>query len=128
LANVVAYLEFEMIGRRDPTVPKDTLWLTGWERTNLGPTLAAHGAHLVADPHPAQDFFRRSDNYAFAKKGVVAQTVSSYGLHTDYHQPSDELSRIDFPHMNAAIESLLEPVLWLVNSDFTPQWNKGGEP
>jgi aminopeptidase-like protein len=59
---------------------------------------------------------------------VVAQTVSSYGLHADYHQPSDDLAHIDFAHMDAAIGSLLEPVRWLVNSDFTPKWHAGEKP
>ncbi|HEX6503398.1 MAG TPA: M28 family peptidase [Terriglobales bacterium] len=128
LQDIAAYLEFEMIGRPDPAVPRDTLWLTGWNRTNLGPELAKHGAHLVGDPHPAEDFFQRSDNYVFAKQGVIAQTVSSYGLHPDYHQPSDDLAHIDFQHMDEAIESLLAPVLWLANSDFVPHWNEGGKP
>jgi aminopeptidase YwaD len=128
LGNIAAYLEFEMIGRRDPAVPDDTLWLTGWDRSNLGPELASHGAHLVADPHPDQDFFRRSDNYVFARQGIVAQTVSSYGLHADYHQPSDDLAKIDFRHMDRAIDSLLRPIVWLVNSDFVPHWSQGGRP
>ncbi len=128
LTDIAANLEFEMIGRADPKVPNDTLWLTGWERSNLGPELAAHGAKLVGDPHPEMSFFRRSDNYVLAKKGVVAQTVSSYGLHKDYHQPSDDLSHIDFQHMNAAIASLIGPMEWLVNADFRPQWNPGGKP
>ena len=42
-----------------------------------------------------------------AKKGVVAQTISSYGLHKDYHQPSDDLAHLDFEHMDAAIGSLV---------------------
>src|SRR6184192_2207176 len=109
LHDISACLEFEMIGRADPAVAEDTLWLTGWERSNLGPELARHGAHLVADPHPDQGFFQRSDNYGFAKKGVVAQTVSSYGLHGDYHQPSDDLTHIDFKHMAEAINSMLKP-------------------
>ncbi|HVO63358.1 MAG TPA: M28 family peptidase [Terriglobales bacterium] len=128
LSDIAAYLEFEMIGRADPALPRDTLWLTGWHRTNLGPELAKHGAHLVADPHPAEDFFRRSDNYVFAKQGVVAQTVSSYGLHPDYHQPSDDLGHIDFQHMDEAIESMLAPITWLANSDFVPHWNEAGKP
>ncbi len=128
LQDIAANLEFEMIGRPDPLVRADTLWLTGWERSNLGPALAAHGAHLVGDPHPEQKFFTRSDNYILAKKGVVAQTVSSYGLHQDYHQPSDDLEHLDFKHMDAAIGSLLRPVEWLVNSDFAPKWNAGGRP
>jgi aminopeptidase YwaD len=128
LKDIVANLEFEMLGRADAAVKSDTVWLTGWERSNLGPALAAHGAKLVADPHPDQDFFARSDNYVLAKKGVVAQTVSSYGLHADYHQPSDDIAHLDFKHMDAAIGSLLAPVQWLVNSNFTPQWKKGGRP
>jgi aminopeptidase YwaD len=128
LTDIAANLEFEMIGRADPKYPGDSLYLSGWERSNLGPTLAAHGAKLVADARPEQHFFMRSDNYVLAKKGVVAQTASSYGLHADYHQPSDDIAHIDFKHMSAAIGSLIGPVEWLVNSDFRPQWKAGGEP
>ncbi len=128
LTSIVANLEFEMIGREDPAVKTDELWLTGYERSNLGPELAKHGAKLVADPHPDQQFFRRSDNYALAKKGIVAHTVSSYGLHKDYHQPSDDLSHIDFKHMEHAIASMIGPVQWLANSDFKPDWVEGKKP
>jgi hypothetical protein len=117
-----------MIGREDAAVPSHTLWLTGFERSNLGPTLAQHGARLVADPHPSEHFFMRSDNYGLAKQGIIAHTVSSFGLHADYHQPSDEIAKIDFPHMDEAIGSLVGPVSWLVNSDFKPAWNPGGQP
>jgi len=126
--SIVANLEFEMIGRPDTAVAAHTLWLTGYERSNLGAELAKHGARLVADPHPAQHFFQRSDNYVLARKGIIAHTVSSYGLHTDYHRPSDDLAHIDFAHMTEAIESMVKPVRWLVNSDFKPQWNKDGRP
>lgn len=128
IESFVANLEFEMIGRADKAVAPKTLWLTGFERSNLGPELAKHGAKLVADPHPEQNFFRRSDNYVLARRGIVAHTVSSFGLHTDYHRPSDDLAHIDFAHMAEAIRSMIEPVRWLVNSDFKPQWNEGGRP
>lgn len=128
LQNIVANLEFEMIGRPDPAVKADTLWLTGWDRSNLGPVLAEHGARLVLDPHPGQNFFARSDNYVLAKKGVVAQTVSSFGLHKDYHEPSDDLAHLDFHHMDIAIGSMLPAAEWLVNSNFKPQWKPGMQP
>jgi Zn-dependent M28 family amino/carboxypeptidase len=128
LKQIAANIEFEMLGRADPLVKSDVVWLSGWERSNLGPRLAVRGARLVGDPHPEQNFFERSDNFVLAKKGVVAQTVSSYGLHKDYHQPSDDVAHIDFKHMNAAIGSLLGPINWLVNSSFAPQWNEGGKP
>ena len=128
LETFVANLEFEMIGRPDTAVAPHTLWLTGFERSDLGKQLAAHGARLVADPHPAERFFQRSDNYVLARKGIIAHTVSSFGLHQDYHRPSDDLSHIDFKHMTEAIASMVEPVRWLVNSDFKPQWAEGGRP
>ena len=56
LKNIVANLEFEMIARPDPKVDHDQLWLSGWERTDLGPKLAEHGADLVGDPRPEQNF------------------------------------------------------------------------
>jgi hypothetical protein len=128
LAGIVANLEFEMIGRPDAAVQSDQLWLTGYDLSNLGPQLALHGAKLVADPHPDQHFFERSDNYALAQQGIIAHTVSSYGLHHDYHRPSDDISRIDFAHMEQAIQSMIGPVKWLANSTFKPQWVEGKKP
>ena len=128
LTQIIADLTFEMLGRPDAKVPAGTLWLTGFERSNLGPELARHGAALVADPHPEQNFFRRSDNYPLALRGVIAHTVSSFGLHKDYHRVSDEISKIDFPFMTRSINSLVKPVQWLANSNFRPAWLPGQAP
>jgi len=128
LAQIVADLQFEMLGRPDAKVAACTLWLTGFERSSLGPELARHGAALVADPHPEQHFFQRSDNYPLALRGVIAHTVSSYGLHTDYHRASDDVSKIDFPFMTRSINSLVKPVQWLANSYFRPAWLPGQAP
>ncbi|REJ75748.1 MAG: M20/M25/M40 family metallo-hydrolase [Acidobacteria bacterium] len=124
----IANLQFEMIGRADPAVASDELWLTGYTLSNLGSELAKRGAKIVNDPHPEQNFFRRSDNYTLARQGIVAHTVSSYGLHTDYHQPSDDISNIDFGHMTKAVNSMISPVVWLLNSDFRPTWYEGKDP
>lgn len=128
LTEMVANLEFEMIGAQDPKMPKGTLLLTGWERSNLGPTLKAHGALLGPDPYPEQHFFQRSDNYSLALKGVVAHTAAGWGTVPTYHQPNDDLEHLDIPMMTAAIQSLVEPMRWLANSDFKPTWNEGGQP
>jgi hypothetical protein len=128
LERIVANLQFEMIGRPDPTVAPGTLWLTGYDRSDLGLALARQGAMIVADPHPAQNFFFRSDNIQFAYAGVVAHTISSFGLHADYHRPSDEVSRIDIAHMTRAIQSLVAPVRWLASSSYTPAWRTNGRP
>lgn len=126
--NLIANLEFEMIGRPDDKVKPEELWLTGFDRSNLGAELAKRGAKLVADPHPEESFFQRSDNYTLAKQGIIAHTVSSFGLHKDYHRASDEVKTIDFTHMTRAINSMIEPVQWLVNTDFKPTWYEGRKP
>jgi len=128
LNRIVANVEFEMIGRRDPAIPAEDLWLTGYNRSDLGPELARHGAHLVVDPRPRQHFFRRSDNYDLARAGIVAQTISSFGLHADYHQPSDEIDRLDFPHLDSAVASMARPLAWLASTEWKPRWRPGGKP
>jgi Zn-dependent M28 family amino/carboxypeptidase len=128
LERIVANLEFEMIGHPDAAVPPHTLWLTGYERSDLGPMLARRGAKIVRDPHPEQNFFARSDNIQLARRGVIAQTVSSFGLHKEYHEPSDEARFIDFTHMTDAISSMVAPVRWLANSDSRPSWRDRMRP
>ena len=128
LEKVVADFNFEMLGRPDAKVPPGTLWLTGYDRSTLGPELVRQGAALVADPHPEQNFFQRSDNYTLAVRGVVAHTVSSFGLHTDYHRPSDDISKIDFPFMTRSLNSLVRPIQWLANTTFRPAWLPGKAP
>ena len=125
---LVANLEFEMIGRPDEKVKPDELWLTGYERSNLGAELAKRGAKLVQDPHPEQNFFQRSDNIHLARQGIIAHTVSSFGLHKDYHQASDEIKTINFTHMTNAINSMVKPVQWLINTYFKPAWYEGKKP
>ena len=128
LEKIVADFNFEMLGRPDPKVPPGTLWLTGYERSTLGPELVRQGAALVADPRPEQNFFQRSDNYTLAVRGVVAHTVSSFNLHADYHRPSDDVSKIDFPFMTRSINSLVAPIQWLANARFRPSWLPGQAP
>jgi Peptidase family M28 len=125
---LIANLEFEMIGRPDAKVKPEELWLTGYERSNLGAELAKRGAKLVADPHPEENFFQRSDNITLARQGIIAHTVSSFGLHTDYHHASDEIKTIDFVHITRSINSMVAPIRWLVNSNFTPVWYEGKKP
>lgn len=125
---IVANVEFEMIGAQDPKLPTNTLMMTGFERSNLGPALKQHGALVTSDPYPEQHFFQRSDNYALALKGVVAHTVSGWAVTPTYHQPTDTLANLNIPFMTSAIRSLVAPVEWLANSDFVPAWTATGRP
>ena len=128
LEKIVADFNFEMLGRPDAKVPPGKLWLTGYERSTLGPELVRQGAALVADPHPEQNFFQRSDNYTLALRGVIAHTVSSFGLHKDYHRPSDDISKIDLAFMTRSLNPLVRPIQWLSNARFRPTWLPGQAP
>jgi Zn-dependent M28 family amino/carboxypeptidase len=128
LESTVAQLQIEMIGRPDSLAGgPGRAWLTGYERSTMGDMLAASGVPIVADPRPAERFFYRSDNIAFAYLGIPAHTLSTFGLHTDYHQPSDDVSRIDFEHMTAVIESAALAVRLLADGP-RPVWHPGGRP
>jgi hypothetical protein len=128
LERTVANLEIEMIGRPDSLAGgRGKGWLTGFERSTMGSMFAAAGIPIVADPHPAQSFFTRSDNIAFARRGIPAHTLSSYDLHTDYHTPGDEADRVDLEHMTAVIRAGARAVRLLADGP-VPTWNPGGRP
>ncbi|HET9191435.1 MAG TPA: M20/M25/M40 family metallo-hydrolase [Vicinamibacterales bacterium] len=128
LDGLVFSLGFEMLGRPDPEIAPRVVWLTGYDRSTLGPELLRLGANLAPDPHTEQRFFFRSDNIRLAQRGVVAHAVASFGLHADYHQPTDELSQIDVPHLVEAIRSMILPLWTLANSRFEPTWHPGMQP
>lgn len=128
LSRIAANIEFEMIGAQDPKLPRGSLMVTGYERSNLAETLAAHGARVAPDPYVEEHFFERSDNYQLALKGVVAHTFGGWATTPVYHQPTDTVANLDIPFMTAAIQSLIEPVRWLASGDFQPQWKSGGRP
>jgi hypothetical protein len=128
LEKMVANLEIEMIGRPDSLAGgRGKGWLTGYDRSSMGPSFHAAGLPIVADPRPDQDFFQRSDNIAYAERGIPAHTLSSYNMHTDYHAPSDDVSRVDFGHMTTVIQAGVQAVKLLANGP-APTWNPGGQP
>ena len=128
LDRTVAELEVEMIGRPDSLAGgPGRAWLTGYERSTMGDMLKAAGSPIVPDPRPDQHFFERSDNIAFARRGIPAHTLSSFNLHEDYHTPADEVSRVDFPHMTAVIQAAVAAVRELAGGP-APVWKPGGRP
>jgi Zn-dependent M28 family amino/carboxypeptidase len=125
----VCNLNFEMIGRPDKLAGgPGKLWLTGDERSSLGAAFRELGLAIVADPRPAERFFERSDNIAFARRGIVAQTLSSYDLHADYHHVTDEADKLDYAHMEAAIRASFEAARALADGRIEPKWLEGGDP
>lgn len=129
LGSTVCNLNFEMIGRPDELAGgPGKLWLTGDERSTLGAAFRELGLSIVADPRPSERFFERSDNIAFARRGIVAQTLSSYDLHDDYHRVTDEADKLDYAHMEAAIRASFEAARALADGRIEPRWLEGGDP
>jgi hypothetical protein len=128
LAATVADLQIEMIGRPDPLVGGVGIsWLTGYERSTMGDMIKRAGLPIAPDPRPVQRFFERSDNIAFARLGIPAHTLSSYGMHSDYHTPADEVAKIDFPHMARVVDAGARLVRLLADGP-KPEWHPGGKP
>jgi hypothetical protein len=128
LTQIVANMEIEMIGRPDSLAGgPGRAWLTGYARSNMGEQLAASGIPIVADQRLDQNFFERSDNIAFARRGIVAHTLSSFNLHSDYHQVTDDISRVDFAHMSAVINAAAKATRILSDGP-KPAWKQGGKP
>lgn len=124
----VAEIQVEMIGRPDTAAGgPGKAWLTGYERSTMGSTLAAAGLPVVADPRPAQQFYNRSDNIAFARIGIIAHTLSSFGLHKEYHTVEDEWQLVDFAHMTEMVK-LVARAARIVADGPPLQWNPGGKP
>ena len=125
---LVANLEIEMIGRPDSlSGGKGRAWLTGFARSTMGESFAAAGLAIGPDKRPGQSFFARSDNIAFARLGIPAHTLSSFNLHDDYHQVTDEVRAVDFEHMAAVIDAAVKAVELLANGP-TIVWKPGGKP
>jgi hypothetical protein len=128
LSAMAANLEIEMIGRPDTLATgRGRGWLTGFERSSMGENFHRAGLPIMADMRPSQSFFTRSDNIAFAQAGIPAHTLSSFNMHNDYHEPSDDVSKVDFPHMAALINTAARAV-WVLTDGRAPTWNRGGRP
>ncbi len=83
---------------------------------------------MTPDVRPEQNFFQRSDNYAFAVRGIVGQTFSSYNMHADYHRVTDEAETLDYDHMQAAVRSAFAAARLLTHGALAPEWLPGGQP
>jgi hypothetical protein len=128
LEQTVADLQVEMVGRPDSLAGgPGRLWLTGFDRSTMGEQFAAAGIPVVADPRPELNFFERSDNIVFAWEGIPGHTLSSFGMHADYHKPSDEIDRIDPAHLAAVAETVTRAVRVLADGE-RPAWKPGGRP
>jgi hypothetical protein len=78
-----------------------------------------HLDYKYDDPNDPNRFYYRSDHYNFAKHGVPIIFYFN-GVHDDYHQPSDEVSKINFPLLAKRAQLVFYTGWELANRDKRP--------
>lgn len=107
IANTVANINIDMIGRRDTEHPNTNkyLYVIGADRlsSELDPIIQEQNERFTKlnldykfnDRNDPNRFYFRSDHYNFARKGVPSVFFFS-GVHEDYHKPTDVVEKIEF--------------------------------
>jgi len=123
--NVVAMFNIEMIGTESKW-GKNTAFITGYEKTNMGTILQKNlegsGFTFHPDPYPDQQLFYRSDNATLARLGVPAHTISTAKMDAEphYHKPSDHVETLDLENMAMIIRSIAISSRTIVAGKDTP--------
>lgn len=128
LANTVADINVDMIGRVDPE-HKDApnyVYVIGADRLSTGLDAAVTKAnknltdfkldYKYNDRNDPQRIYYRSDHYNFAKNGVPSVFFFS-GIHEDYHKPTDTPDKIDYPLMTTRTKLIFHTAWEIANSD-----------
>jgi hypothetical protein len=107
IANTVADINIDMIGRRDFDHPNTNnyVYVIGADRLSSdlhNITVAQNEKYTKLDldfkfndPKDPNHFYERSDHYNFAKFGIPAVFLFN-GVHADYHKKTDEVDKIEF--------------------------------
>ncbi|CAA7386023.1 M28 family metallopeptidase [Chryseobacterium fistulae] len=106
LANTVADLNIDMIGRDDPeNRGKQYVYVIGSDmlssqlkiinETSNKRTNNLELNYKYDDPNDSQRLYYRSDHYNFAKNNVPVAFFFD-GIHEDYHKPTDDVDKIDY--------------------------------
>ena len=125
---VVANINVDMIGRNSP----DSVVVIGKDYSTLGALAdslqAVHpelGLTLSDDIWPEERFFFRSDHFHFARKEVPSLFFFS-GVHEDYHEPSDEVEKLDVDKAARITRMIFHLVREVANAEERPSWNPAG--
>ncbi len=123
LEDLICDVNLEMLGRPEENADGKA-WGTGWPHSNLGPLMATGakraGVTIFHHEQFSEMLYARSDNASFLSQGVIAHSFSAGSLHSDYHQPSDEVSKLNIPHMTKVIQGLMAGVLPIARGQATP--------
>ncbi len=138
IANTVADVNIDMIGRRDE-LHKDSnnyVYLIGSDylSTDLYKICEAVNTkytHLnldykFNDRKDPNRFYYRSDHYNFAKHGIPVVFLFN-GVHADYHQASDEVDKIEFDALTKRAQLGFSIAWELANRDARIKVDKDGK-
>jgi hypothetical protein len=128
LANTVANINLEQMGRTDDTSGRRALSFSfsGTSYSNLPAIMSAAARTEGIDTWTLKDddeYFDRSDNYAFALRGVVAHTVVVAAEFPDYHAVGDTVQKIDFANMAKVDRGVAAGLLRIADDPSPPQWS-----
>ncbi len=138
LANTITDINIDMIGRHDEfhNDSSQYVYLIGSDylSTDLHNICEDANKKYVnikldykfndrADPNR---FYYRSDHYNFAKNGVPSVFLFN-GVHADYHQASDEVSKIEFDALTKRAQFAFAIAWELANRENRPVVDKNGK-
>jgi Zn-dependent M28 family amino/carboxypeptidase len=124
LAQVAAYLNFDMVGRMQNNrlaadgVASSPVWSRLLERANV-----AAGFDLATNPDPYQP----TDSSNFNQAGLPTLFFTT-GSHTDYHRPSDTADKIDYEDLDRIVDFAAAVVQAVANTDMAPEFTKVDPP
>jgi Zn-dependent M28 family amino/carboxypeptidase len=129
LASIVANVNMDMIGRNT----RDTVVVIGKNYSSLGGVVervaAEHGSLLGLaagdDRWPSERFFFRSDHFNFARKEIPAIFFFA-GTHEDYHEPSDEVERLDVDKAARVARMVFLTTHAIATTPERPAWTAAG--
>lgn len=121
--SIIAGINIEMIGI--PQYGKNNVFITGYDHSTLPSILekqlSATPVKVKTGPSEEKELFKRSDNFPFVETGIPAHTImSSDDDDKCYHQPCDEIKRIDISHMATVIKAIAVATETLINGNDTP--------
>lgn len=139
LERTAANINIDMIGRTDHKYEElnnpDYVYVIGSDKisTDLDSLLHVANRNSVNfildyrynDDHEPNQFYRRSDHYNFARKGIPVVFFFT-GLHDDYHRPTDTVEKIEFDKMTR-IGRLIYFTTWEV-ADFNSTLKQNARP
>ena len=128
LANTVADLNVDMVGRTDADHEgkPDYVYVIGSDKLSSQLRLVLEEQnnkyeHLdldykFDDPNDPNRFYYRSDHYNFAVKKIPVAFFFN-GVHDDYHQPTDDIEKIQFDKMEKRARLVFHTAWELANRE-----------